>query len=121
MTRPAILVIDDEPEIRRLFQLVLAREPYDVLTAEGGPEALTLLESAAAPLSLVIIDYVMPGMNGGELAKRISRMCPQVPLLLMSGALVMTLPVNVAGFLKKPLDWQEVHSTVNKLVFPPGA
>jgi len=65
-----VLVVDDEPGIRRLIQTSLKGWGYEVVAASTGEEALAILESDAAP-SLAILDWTMPGMDGLELCRRV--------------------------------------------------
>ena len=79
-----ILVVDDEPVVLKLCQTILRRGGYDVLTATGGEEALRLLQNGP-PINLALLDVIMPGMNGIELANRIEKTSPSTKVVLMSG------------------------------------
>jgi CheY-like chemotaxis protein len=70
-TRPRILVVDDDPSIRDLLSLVLQDEGYDVRTAADGPEALDVL--GRCPPSLIVLDLMMPGMDGFEFVSKVRR------------------------------------------------
>ena len=78
-----ILVVDDEPMMLRLCANVLLLGHHDVLEASNGPDALQVLERSTADLAL--LDVVMPGMNGIDLAGRILRKSPNTRIVLMSG------------------------------------
>ncbi len=65
----SILLVDDEPDVRSAWQLILELEGYHVLCAENGKRALELLERHLP--TLVITDWTMPRMNGGELCREI--------------------------------------------------
>ena len=65
-----VLVVDDEPGIRRLIQTSLRGWGYEVLAASTGEEALVILEREDAP-ALAILDWTMPGMDGLELCRRV--------------------------------------------------
>ena len=80
-----VLVVEDEPMVRRLVVRLLQQLGYASLEAPDGKEALQLLEKAAAPVSLVVTDLVMPRMNGRELGEQLARLRPGVPVLYMSG------------------------------------
>ena len=64
MSRHAIFMVDDEPNVLKAFQRALRKEPYTLFTAASGAEGLKLLE--ALEVSLIISDYNMPQMNGLE-------------------------------------------------------
>lgn len=80
-----ILVVEDEEAVRRLVVTVLERNGYRVLQADGPAAALDLVERDDLEFDLVLTDVVMPGMNGVELYKRISRERPGTKVLYMSG------------------------------------
>ena len=66
MSKPRILVVDDEPHILKLLELKLTLENYEVVTARSGSEALE--KAAIDPPSLVLLDVMMPGMDGYQVA-----------------------------------------------------
>ncbi len=70
---PAILVVDDEPDVRRLIRSVLEADGYQVVEASDGPAALTLLRSVGGPRGpqLVVLDVMMPGIDGVEVCRQI--------------------------------------------------
>jgi DNA-binding NtrC family response regulator len=78
-----ILVVDDEPMMLRLCTNMLMRAQHDVLSAASGADALHLLQNK--PADLALLDVIMPGMNGIELAARIQKTNPDTKILLMTG------------------------------------
>ena len=78
-----ILSVDDEPGILASRQLILENEGYEVLSATDGEQALRMF--AGQPVDLVL-DYVMPGMDGGAVAKEIKNHNPQVPIVLVTAS-----------------------------------
>ena len=81
-----VLVVDDDPMMRKMTCALLDRAGYQTLSASGGPEALGVLEThAGAPIQLVITDVIMPKMMGDELAAQIRSERPGLPVLFMSG------------------------------------
>jgi two-component system cell cycle sensor histidine kinase/response regulator CckA len=80
-----VLVVDDEPAMRRLLRRQLEALGCTVLEAESGREALRLLLGHRGTLDLVLSDVVMPEMNGTELADRILADSPEQCIVLMSG------------------------------------
>jgi len=80
-----ILLVEDEPALRRLSRRVLAQFGYTVLEAPNGQEALRLAESYKGPINLVLTDVVMPLLSGRDLAERIHTSHPESKILFMSG------------------------------------
>ena len=79
---PLVLLVDDDAMIVAMLQVALERAGYRVLTAESGEAALKIF--AACAVDAVALDYNLPGMNGGEAAKAMTRLRPAVPKLLFS-------------------------------------
>ena len=81
-----ILVVDDEFTILSLTQMILARAGYGVLVAASGKEALRLFEVwPDMKIDLMLVDIVMPDMNGPELVDRVWKTHPELPVLYFSG------------------------------------
>jgi DNA-binding NtrC family response regulator len=110
MSQHAILMVDDEPQILNAFKRALRREPYILMTASSGAEALSLLE--AREVSLVISDYNMPEMNGLEFFKTVKGLYPHLLTIMLTGQAQLEVAVqaiNEAGvykFIQKP--WNDV-------------
>ena len=80
-----ILVVDDEPGLRRVACATLEREGYTTIEAEGGHQALRLLEAGGPAIALILCDIRMPGMDGVELERVVWERWPGLPVVLMSG------------------------------------
>jgi CheY-like chemotaxis protein len=80
---PIILCVDDSTDFLRMVQVLLARRGFRVLTASSGEKALKLFRGRGC--ALAIVDYMMPGMKGGELAQRLRTINPAVPIILHTG------------------------------------
>ncbi len=108
-----LLVVDDEPSIRRVLRTILGRLGYRVLEAGDGLQALEVLERAGAQVDALISDMVMPGLRGPELVRAFQARCPGRPAILMSGYAegLDALPAGVP-FLPKPLTPDAVARTV---------
>ena len=83
--REVVLVVDDEPTVRRFARRVLAEHGFEVHEAANGAEALDLVQGIDDRLAVVVSDIVMPKLNGVELMRRLSMVRPQLPVILMSG------------------------------------
>jgi CheY-like chemotaxis protein len=116
-----ILVVDDEPGVRRLACQMLEREGYGTMEAEDGREALALLSADPSRVALVLTDVRMPHMNGIQLEEAIRDEWPRLPVMLMSGEvtrewvarLVREDPLKV---LRKPFDQAELVEKVRALL-----
>ncbi len=80
-----VLVVDDEPGVRRLLTRLLSANGYTVFEADSGEAALALMSAAVPQVDLVVTDIVMPGMTGTRLAEEIERRWPSVRLLFVTG------------------------------------
>jgi CheY-like chemotaxis protein len=77
-----VLCVDDEAVGLQVRKILLERAGYRVLTAADGPSGLEIFSSE--PVEVVVLDYSMPGMHGGEVAIRMRQVKPAVPILLLS-------------------------------------
>lgn len=80
-----ILLVDDDPVVRTFCERVLNIGGYGVLVASGGEDALMLLQNGSVKVELALLDVMMPGMNGIELASHILALNPRTQILLMTG------------------------------------
>ena len=80
-----VLVVDDEPEIRKLVSAMVRQFGYEVLTADSGEHALTLYKNHKGPIAMLITDVVAPGMSGPMLADKLTAMQPDLKVLYISG------------------------------------
>ena len=90
---PLILCIDDEALGLKIRKAVLEKEGYRVLTATDGSSGLILFKDE--PVEGVILDYYMPGMDGGQVAAAMRKHRPEIPILLLSAYL--NLPADIVG------------------------
>lgn len=83
----SVLVVDDEPSIRKVIRTALTREGYDVTEAADGEEAYAACD-AAGRVDVVVTDIVMPRTNGCELARRLKSDRPALPVIFITGQTV---------------------------------
>ena len=81
---PHIMLVDDEPAIRLTLSMLLKRSGYSVTTAASGDEALSLLEQQA--YDLVLLDLIMPGIGGLDLARQVQSQRPGAAILVLTGS-----------------------------------
>jgi CheY-like chemotaxis protein len=120
-----VLVVEDEPVIRRLAVLGLRAQDYIVIEASNGAEALEIAERIAPELDIVVSDVIMPGMSGLELATRLAVVAPEVRRLLVSGhAESAVLPPGLAdgsvAFLAKPFTPERLARKVREVLDLPA-
>ena len=80
-----ILLVEDETNLRRLARQYLENQGYKILEAEDGAAALQIVDGYHGAIDLLLTDVIMPGMNGRELAARVTNLLPDVRVLYMSG------------------------------------
>lgn len=101
-----VLVVEDEELVRKVACDVLKLHGYQVMTAPNGPEALKMAGEFDGPIHLLLTDIVMPKMGGPELAAELTKMRPDLRVLLMSGYAGDTIVdhggVGSAAFISKP-------------------
>jgi CheY-like chemotaxis protein len=91
VSRPVILCIDDEDLGLEIRKMVLEREGFSVLTAKDGASGLSLFDTEE--IDAVIVDYAMPGMDGGQVAALLRARKPHIPILMLSA--YVALPEEV--------------------------
>ncbi|UVT16319.1 MAG: response regulator [Nitrospira sp.] len=103
-----LLVIEDEPEVRRHVQQALEIEGYSVLTAADGYEGLRLLREE--PVDLVLVDLLMPGMDGLELIRQLRCTSLTAKIIAMSGGIGDWNYLQVAAYLGAQMTLQKPFS-----------
>ena len=121
---PWILVVDDEPSIRRLMEFVLKTQGWNVFTADGSAQAMQALELAVRPPALVICDVLMPELDGLELVRRMCARIPTLNVIFVSGHLtdVSWWPSDLKEhrFLPKPFENAQLVNAVKDAISQVG-
>ena len=110
----AVLVVEDDPEIRRLLHTVLAKQGYPVMEAPHGEAALKVLAAGALP-GVILLDLYLPVMDGWEFrsAQLADPRLAAVPVVVISAAAdVLITPLDAEQVMKKPLDIQRLLKVV---------
>lgn len=116
-----ILCIDDDRPTLELRRRVLEGSGYEVLTAPSGQDGLKLV-SKGVKIDLVILDYLMPGMNGDEVAENIKAEFPSLPVIAMSAVqLPDRMLETVDAYVQKGQDVEVLLSTISKTLIAPEA
>lgn len=115
-----ILAVDDDPLALGIMQRFLHKSGYTVWTASGGEEAINLYKQHHAKIDLVVLDVVMPYVNGEEVYREMVRMNPKVNILVVSGFTPKTaerlLKVSSARFISKPFSRSKLAREVRDLL-----
>jgi nitrogen regulation protein NR(I) len=115
--RKQVLIVDDEPNLRKILSAQLSRDGYDALTAEDGEQGLHLLREHH--IDLIITDLKMPKVDGMTLLKRALEIEPELPVVLITAhgtidTAVEALKRGAFDFVTKPFDKDEVRQIVAK-------
>lgn len=118
-----ILVVDDEPEIRKLVGAMVGQSGYVAITADSGEHALTLVKKLKGPIELLITDVVQPGMSGPMLADKLTAIQPDLKVLYISGYdnthVVQKYVVEKGhALLPKPFTVDELRTKVAEILKP---
>ena len=119
--KACILVIDDEDMIRSTLQAMLESLGHQVLTASDGLEGLDSYRAKAASIDLVILDMIMPRMNGRETLEELRKINPELRILISSGfsrgdEVRVLQSKGRCDFIRKPYIRQELIAALNRLM-----
>src|SRR5207248_2092691 len=120
MTQMKILVVDDERAVRDSLRRALELEGYEIELAADGEEALSRLESEAEP-DAVILDVLMPGVDGLEVCRRLRRTGSRLPVLMLTARdevenRVAGLDAGADDYVTKPFALEELVARVRALL-----
>ncbi len=112
-----ILVVDDEPSVRRLIRMMLEKMGYEVITAADGNEVVRIYHAHSEALALILMDLTMPGMDGVNTFQALQRAGCEIPVVLASGYSEAQLRTQYgekgfAGFLHKPFQKQTLSDVL---------
>lgn len=111
---PHVMVVDDEAPIRQLVARVLERKGHAVAAFGSSKEALAF----DGPIDVLLVDLILPDMNGRQLAELIRERYPQLPVVLMSGYPPQhdLTPAPPSAFLQKPMAMNDVLAVVDQIL-----
>jgi len=117
-----ILFVDDEKVILNAYKKMLTELGYTVTLSENGVEALELFRSDKNRFDLVITDFTMPNMNGMELAQKLMRIRPDVPIVLCTGFNALITPekakrIGIREFIMKPVKLQKMAQIIRNALY----
>lgn len=121
MAKARILLIDDEVNLCRMMKLNLERTgDYDVTTAFSGEEGVA--KATSEPFDVVITDFQMPGMNGGEVVQAIKAAKPKLPVILSSvyhddpNTISPSTDRRADGLISKPIDHVQLLQVIKDVL-----
>jgi DNA-binding response OmpR family regulator len=116
-TAPVILVVDDDPDVRGILGILLARDGYDVVPAIDGAAALEL---ASAPnVALIVIDLQMPRLEGDGFCRAYRERGGKAPIILISATDISPAAVKrfgADGYIRKPFEVDQLIETIDGLL-----
>uniref|UniRef100_UPI0026137249 response regulator n=1 Tax=Oceanispirochaeta sp. TaxID=2035350 RepID=UPI0026137249 len=119
-----ILIVDDESVIRMVYKTLLSDLGYEVLLAEDGRQGLDLFSREYKNIDLVILDMIMPEMNGRETFIAMKEIDPDVCALIISGYSNENskdlLDLGVYGYLQKPIEGHVLSHTISEALKKKG-
>jgi two-component system chemotaxis response regulator CheY len=125
MASGRILVVDDEPDVRRSVHLTLKKAGYEVVEAEDGEKGIAAIRSGDNPLMVdaIICDIHMPKINGNEAIMWFRSQFPSVPIVVMTGKPDVGNATNlmkqgVVDYLIKPVEADKLVTVMNKVAKP---
>lgn len=124
MTKPRILVADDEPNIVLSLEFLMARAGYTVEVVDNGDDALA--RALAAPPDLLLLDVMLPRLSGYEVCQRLraSAQCRDLPILMLSAKgreaeVAQGLALGATSYITKPFAMQDLLTEVRRLLGAP--
>ena len=109
-----ILVVDDEAQIRKLLKRFLEAKDYDVITASSGKEALEKIKEKP---TIVLLDVMMPDMNGLQVLSKIKESAPSIEVIMITGLAeqdiaIESLKKGAFDYITKPIDLNHLENVI---------
>ena len=113
-----IMVVDDDPNIRQLVSIYLEREGFEVTAADRGDEALR--QFRAAPPNLMLLDIMLPGMDGWQVCREV-RKISNIPIIMLTAKdetfdKVLGLELGADDYIVKPFDMKELVARIKAVI-----
>lgn len=121
MSLGRILVVDDEPDVRKSVRLTLTKAGFNVVEAEDGEKGIKAIKDNALSLDTIICDIQMPKVNGLEAIAYFRSQFPSVPVIVLTGHPNLEGATNmfkqgVVDYVSKPADPEKLTAAVKKAV-----
>jgi two-component system response regulator AtoC len=119
MTPQRILVVDDEPKMQRVLEIMLRKMGHEVVCANNGNDALRELQ--AGPVELIISDLRMPGMDGMEMLQTLRKQGVDIPVIIMTAfgtieSAVDAMKLGACEYIVRPFDVDALELTVDRIL-----
>ena len=117
---PLVLVVDDEPQLCEVLRRILEKEGYDVITTQDGETALRLIKQKKP--DVILLDIVMPGMDGREVCRRTRELSTSTPIIYFTARAELDplklkeLRSEADAFIAKPATGKQILSKVSKVL-----
>src|SRR5580700_7080534 len=116
MNKPEVLVVDDDQTIRQYLTHFLTSVGYSVECAGSGNDAIARLSSGRSP-DLILLDLMMPGMDGLDVLSHFKKLKPNLPIVILSGVgqvktVVEAIKLGATDYLNKPFEDQELELAI---------
>ena len=120
-----VLLVDDNHLVVEAMTLMLAKHGLNILSSTSVDSALALIEAQSEAIDLIILDMIMPSVNGLDAYNRIREIKPEVKILLTSGCAADDLICQIiggtgVGFIQKPYDEKELYQKIQEISVPSG-
>jgi DNA-binding NtrC family response regulator len=117
----SILLVDDDPQIQKLFVHYLRSKNIDVISAISGEEAIKSLENSIP--DLILLDLSLPGISGLECLEKIKKNHPVIPVVIITGyaelsTAVKAMKLGSKDYIEKPVDLENLYRVINSIVQP---
>ncbi len=124
MSKPLVLVVEDETHIQRLIKMVLEKAGFDVVTADTGEQALQKVNGEKIP-DLVLLDILMPGIDGLQVLRvmKSTAQTKSIPVVLLTAlaqenVVIQGVKLGAKDYIRKPFHPKELVSRVRKVLEP---
>ncbi|HEC31140.1 MAG TPA: response regulator [Deltaproteobacteria bacterium] len=117
-----ILYVDDEPSLREIGKTMLCCLGFNTIVAASGEECLEVIQEKKNDIDLIILDLVMPGLNGQQTLEELHKREINVPVILTTGFALSDLPKNPAelqhaeAVITKPFDLEKLRAVIQNVL-----
>lgn len=116
-----ILAVDDEDSVRLILQAILSSLHYTIILAKDGKEAIDIYKKRGKDIDLVVLDMIMPKMNGKETYTKLKEMNPDIKVIVCSGysnegEIAAMRKMGIDGYIHKPFTTEKLSSTIANLL-----
>lgn len=121
--RPKILLVDDETEVCEVDGYYLSKRGYDIICAKSGQEAIDIFTKERP--QLVLLDILMPGMDGLECLRRLKQIDKKIPIIMVTcvdeiETAKKAIDLGAVDYITKPLGYQALETAISMYLFIKG-